>query len=88
MEKGKKSSAKSEESEPLETSPSLIAHPTLAELYTVFVPAAPNPASGAVYIMEKTRVHLLNISVLKTAKCVSEWGVGSEELLKAMRAPV
>lgn len=55
--------------------------------YTVFVPAAPNPASGAIYIMDKTRVHLLNISVLKTAKCVSEWGVGSEALSKAMRPP-
>jgi uncharacterized membrane protein len=41
---------------------------------TVFVPAAPNPASGAIYIMDKTRVHLMSISVLKTAKCVSEWG--------------
>jgi hypothetical protein len=29
----------------------------------------------------------LDISVLRTAKCVSEWGVGSEELLKAMRTP-
>ena len=67
--------------------PAFVVEENLDGRYTVFVPAAPNPASGAIYIMEKTRVHLLNISVLKTAKCVSEWGVGSEELLKAMRAP-
>jgi uncharacterized membrane protein len=65
--------------------PAFVVEENLDGRYTVFVPAAPNPASGAVYIMDKTRVHLLDISVLKTAKCVSEWGVGSEELLKAMR---
>ena len=67
--------------------PAFVVEENLDGRYTVFVPAAPNPASGAVYIMDKTRVHLLNFSVLKTAKCVSEWGVGSEELLKAMRRP-
>jgi uncharacterized membrane protein len=67
--------------------PAFVVEENLDGRYTVFVPAAPNPTSGAIYIMEKTRVHLLNISVLKTAKCVSEWGVGSEELLKSMRAP-
>lgn len=35
MGKGKKSSAKSEELQPLETSPSLMSHPTLAELYAI-----------------------------------------------------
>ena len=35
MGKGKKSSAKSEESRPLETSPSLMSHPTLAELHAI-----------------------------------------------------
>jgi uncharacterized membrane protein len=67
--------------------PAFVVEENLDGRYTVFVPAAPNPASGAVYIMDRTRVHLLDISVLRTAKCVSEWGVGSEELLKAMRTP-
>lgn len=35
MGKGKKSSAKSEELQPLETSPSLMSHPTLAELHAI-----------------------------------------------------
>lgn len=35
MGKGKKSIAKSEESQPLATSPSLMSHPTLAELYAI-----------------------------------------------------
>jgi uncharacterized membrane protein len=52
---------------------------------TVFVPSAPTPAVGAIYIMAMARVHLLDISMLKTMKCVSRWGAGSEELLKAMR---
>jgi uncharacterized membrane protein len=55
--------------------------------YTVFVPSAPTPAVGAIYIMAKERVHLVDAPFLKTVKCVSSWGVGSAELLKAMRAP-
>jgi uncharacterized membrane protein len=56
-------------------------------LYTVFVPSAPTPAVGAIYIIAKERVHLVDASFLKTVKCISRWGAGSGELLKAMRAP-
>jgi uncharacterized membrane protein len=55
--------------------------------YTIFVPSAPTPGIGAIYIMEAARVHLLDTSLLKTVKCVSRWGAGSAELLKAMRKP-
>lgn len=54
---------------------------------TVFVPSAPTPGVGAIYIMGKERVHLVDAPFLKTVKCVSQWGAGSAELLKAMRAP-
>jgi uncharacterized membrane protein len=53
--------------------------------YTVFVPSAPTPAVGAIYIMTKERVHLVDVPFLKAVKCVSRWGVGSAELLQAMR---
>jgi len=53
--------------------------------YTVFVPSAPTPAVGAVYIIARERVHILDASFMKTVKCVSSWGVGSKELVQAMR---
>jgi uncharacterized membrane protein len=55
--------------------------------YTIFVPSAPTPGIGAIYIMDGARVHLLDTSLLKTVKCVSRWGAGSAELLQAMRKP-
>ena len=54
---------------------------------TVFVPSAPTPGVGAIYIMGKERVHLVDASFLNTVKCISRWGAGSAELLKAMRTP-
>jgi uncharacterized membrane protein len=53
--------------------------------YTVFVPSAPTPGVGAIYIMARERVHIVDLPFLKTVKCISSWGVGSVELLKSMR---
>ncbi len=53
--------------------------------YTVFVPSAPTPAIGTIYIIARERVHLLDASFMTTVKCVTSWGVGSEKLLQAMR---
>lgn len=55
--------------------------------YTVFVPSAPTPAVGAIYIMARTRVHLVDAPFMKTVTCVSSWGVGAAELVQTMRAP-
>jgi uncharacterized membrane protein len=55
--------------------------------YTVFVPSAPTPAVGAIYIIARERVHLVDAPFLKTVKCISRWGVGAGELLQALRAP-
>lgn len=55
--------------------------------YTVFVPSAPTPAVGAIYIIARERVHIVDASFLKAVRCVSSWGVGAAELLQAMRAP-
>lgn len=53
--------------------------------YTVFVPSAPTPGVGAIYIISKQRVHLLDVSLLQAVKCISQWGAGSGELLKTMK---
>lgn len=53
--------------------------------YTVFVPSSPTPGVGAIYIIPRERVHLVDLPFLKAVKCVSSWGVGSMELLGAMR---
>jgi hypothetical protein len=55
--------------------------------YTVFVPSAPTPGVGTIYIIAKDRVHLVDAPFLKTVKCISRFGAGSRELLQAMRAP-
>ena len=51
---------------------------------TVFVPSAPTPAVGAIYILPKARVHLLNVPFTHAVRCISNWGAGSGELLDAM----
>ena len=54
--------------------------------YTIFVPSAPTPAAGAIYILPGSRVHLLDLPLSKAVKCISSWGAGSRELLASMRA--
>ncbi len=53
--------------------------------FTVFVPAAPTPVSGQVYILTPERVHPLNVPFTHAVKSLSRWGSGSKELAAAMR---
>jgi uncharacterized membrane protein len=53
--------------------------------YTVFVPAVPTPGVGALYILPRERVHLVDIPFTRAVSCISQWGAGSRELLRAMR---
>jgi uncharacterized membrane protein len=53
--------------------------------YTVFVPAVPTATVGAVYILPRARVHPVDVPFWKAVKCVTRWGAGSGELLRAMR---
>ena len=55
--------------------------------YTVFVPASPTPTIGSLYILPRERVHPLDVSFAKAVECVGQWGMGSGELLRAMRRP-
>jgi uncharacterized membrane protein len=52
--------------------------------FTVFVPSVPTPAAGAVFIVPKERVHLVDVAFAKAASVVSKWGVGARDLRAAM----
>ena len=52
--------------------------------YTVFVPSIPTPFAGAVYILERKRVHPVDVPFTEAIKTVSRWGSGSKELVAAM----
>ena len=52
------------------------------EQYAVYVPGAPNPMSGSVYILEKTRIKKTNIPLKAAMKSLRGLGAGSNELLK------
>ncbi len=54
--------------------------------FTVFVPSVPTPFAGAVYILPRDRVHLVDVPFTQAMKSVSRWGSGSKELVAAMRA--
>ena len=54
---------------------------------TVFVPSVPTPLAGAVYIIERARVHELDIPFTDAIKSISRWGAGSKDLVAAMRSP-
>jgi uncharacterized membrane protein len=48
--------------------------------YTVFVPSVPTPLAGAVYILERKRVHPLDVPFMQALQVVSRWGSGAKEL--------
>jgi uncharacterized membrane protein len=53
--------------------------------YTVFVPSAPTPMAGAVYVLSRARVHPIDVPFTQAIRCVSQWGSGSKALVAAMR---
>ena len=53
--------------------------------FTVFVPSVPTPFAGAVYILARERVHLVDVPFTQAIKSVSRWGSGSRDLVAAMR---
>jgi len=52
--------------------------------YTVFVPSVPTPFAGAVYILDRKRVHPLDVPFTVALKTVSQWGSGAKNLVAAM----
>src|SRR5215475_3623035 len=52
--------------------------------FTVFVPSAPAPLSGSIYILTADRVHPVDVPFTHAVKALSRWGAGSKELVEAM----
>ena len=52
--------------------------------YTIFVPSIPTPLAGAVYILDRKRVHPLDVPFTEALKTVSRWGSGAKDLVAAM----
>jgi uncharacterized membrane protein len=52
--------------------------------YTVFVPSIPTPLAGAVYVVERKRVHPLDVPFTDALRMVSKWGSGARDLVAAM----
>jgi len=52
---------------------------------TVFVPSVPTPLAGAVYILDRARVHVLDVPFTHAVSTISRWGAGSSELVAAMQ---
>ncbi len=52
--------------------------------YTVFVPSIPTPFAGAVYILERQRVHPVDIPFTDAIRVVSRWGSGAKDLVAAI----
>jgi uncharacterized membrane protein len=52
--------------------------------YTVFVPSIPTPLAGAVYILERKRVHPVDVPFTQALQVVSRWGSGARGLDLAM----
>lgn len=47
---------------------------------TVFVPASPTPAIGTVYIVDRSRVQILDSNLIELTDCLSQWGLGATKL--------
>jgi uncharacterized membrane protein len=50
---------------------------------TVFIPSVPTPMAGAVYIIDNSRVHPLDLPAVSVMQCISKWGGGSDKLVAA-----
>jgi len=49
--------------------------------YTVFVPSIPTPFAGAVYVLDRQRVHPVDVPFTDAIKVISRWGSGAKNLV-------
>lgn len=54
------------------------------ERYTVFVPSIPTPFAGAVYVLDRGRVHAVDVPFADAIKVITKWGFGASTLVAAM----
>ena len=52
--------------------------------YTVFVPSIPTPFAGAVYVLDRQRVHPVDVPFTDALRVISRWGSGAKNLVAAM----
>ncbi len=52
--------------------------------WTIFVPEAPTPFTGSIYILPAERVRLSKMPLAKALHCISRYGAGSHELLESI----
>lgn len=48
--------------------------------FTIFVPVSPTPAIGTVYVVDRSRVALLDSNLIDLTDCLSQWGLGATKL--------
>lgn len=63
--------------------PAFIVETLENDQYTVFVPSAPTPMAGSIYILPTERVHPVDIPFTKAIGVISKWGDGCGEFLRA-----
>ena len=51
---------------------------------TVFIPSAPTPMAGNIYLIDSARVYPVDVPVTTMFKCISKWGTGAGDLLAAL----
>jgi uncharacterized membrane protein len=51
---------------------------------TVFIPSVPTPMAGAIYVIDRARVHMVGVPFAQAVKVISKWGSGMNELVTAM----
>src|SRR5262245_17727698 len=49
--------------------------------FTVFVPAAPTPLTGSIYVLTPDRVHPVDAPFKDTVKSLSRWGAGLKDVV-------
>jgi uncharacterized membrane protein len=52
---------------------------------TVFVPSTPVVTVGAIHVVERTRVRMIDASSRDAAECIAQWGIGAKELLQSQK---
>lgn len=65
--------------------PALIIEELENGAYTVLVPSVPTPMAGALYILPRERVHLVDVPFTAALKVFSKWGAGAGEFVRAMQ---
>ena len=53
--------------------------------FTVFVSSSPTPMAGAIYILQRERVHPVDVPLRKAMVCVTKWVSGAAEMRDAIR---